>query len=248
MAKTPIWRHIEQALTKDIASGHYGPGDKLPTEAELSQRFGVNRHTVRRALAAMAEDGMVRSRRGAGVFVASRPTEYPIGRRTRYHQNLMAAGRLPTREILTLTSRTCDQREAEALALPPGSLVQVYETLSFADGHPLCLGRSVFPGARFANILRHFEEDPSVTNALRKCGVTDYFRHSTRLAAKAATAVQALHLRIREGAPLLRSISINVDAENQPVEYGHTWFVGERVTLTVDRDDAQTAQPAEQSA
>jgi GntR family transcriptional regulator, phosphonate transport system regulatory protein len=66
--------------------------------------------------------------------------------------------------------------------------------------------------------------------------VPDYTRASTRLTAVAATATQGLHLRLPEGAPLLRSVAVNVDAEGRPVEYGHTWFAGDRVTLTVGSD------------
>jgi GntR family phosphonate transport system transcriptional regulator len=44
----------------------------------------------------------------------------------------------------------------------------------------------------------------------------------------------ALHLRIAEGAPVLRSEAVNVDPAGQPVEYGVTWFAGDRVTLTVE--------------
>ena len=71
--KTPIWQAISLALRDDIIDGRYVPGAKLPTELELADRFGGNRHTVRHALKSMAEDGLVRSRRGAGVFVTAKP-------------------------------------------------------------------------------------------------------------------------------------------------------------------------------
>jgi GntR family phosphonate transport system transcriptional regulator len=63
--------------------------------------------------------------------------------------------------------------------------------------------------------------------------VPDYVRVSTRLQAVAATAVQAGLLRVAEGAPLLRSVAVNADLKGVPVEYGTTWFAGERVALTV---------------
>ena len=68
---------------------------KLPTEAALAARFGVNRHTVRHGLASLSDEGLVHARRGAGVFVAADVTEYPIGRRVRFHQNVKAAGKEP---------------------------------------------------------------------------------------------------------------------------------------------------------
>lgn len=236
MGRPAIWTTIRDRLTAEIAEGHYGAGDKLPSEAALSQRFGVNRHTVRRALSDLAESGLVYARRGAGVFVASRPTEYPIGRRVRYHQNLAAAGQMPEKRILRLESRGADQREAEALRLEKGAQVQVYEGLSLADGLAIAVFRSVFPAARFPQILSHLEETGSVTAALARSGVDDYTRASTRLTAVAASATDALHLRVREGAPILRAVAVNIDAEGAPVEYGRTWFAGERVTLTVAPD------------
>ena len=80
----------------------------------------------------------------------------------------------------------------------------------------------------------HLAENPSVTAALQRSGVTDYTRASTRVNAKLATATQALHLQIAEHALILRTIGINVDSDGIPVEVGRTWFAGDKVTLTLD--------------
>ena len=231
--KTPIWQSISTALTKEIAEGAYGSGDKLPTEAALSARFGVNRHTVRRALAALADAGLVHARRGAGVFVASAPTDYPIGRRVRFHQNLRAAGRMPAKIVLSSETRQARWPEVEALRLDENEQVHVYEGLSLADNHPIAIFRSVFPAAPFPSLINHLRDGGSVTDALKRCGVADYTRASTRITAKQATAAQAVHLRVAEGAPILRTQSVNVDQTGRLIEYGHTWFAGDRVTLTL---------------
>ena len=89
----------------------YSSGDKLPSEAQLAARFGVNRHTVRRALAAMAEQGLVHARRGSGVFVAATPTDYPIGKRVRFHQNISRGGQIPAKLILALETRAADRTD-----------------------------------------------------------------------------------------------------------------------------------------
>ncbi|WP_095588981.1 phosphonate metabolism transcriptional regulator PhnF [Actibacterium ureilyticum] len=236
MARTPIWKSIATTLEGEIAAGQYRPGDKLPTEAALSQRFGVNRHTVRHALGDMGDRGLVHSRRGAGVFVAAKPTEYPIGRRVRYHQNLTAGGQTPSKQILRLETRLPDEVEAKALRLTAEDPVHVYEGLSLADDAPLAVFRSVFPAARFPGLLKRLGKGGSVTEALRAEGVTDYTRASTRLTARQADATQALHLRIREGAPILRTESMNIDPADQPLEYGLTWFAGDRICLVVTPD------------
>ncbi|WP_353313341.1 phosphonate metabolism transcriptional regulator PhnF [Shimia sp. NS0008-38b] len=231
--RTPIWQSIATSVTEDIAEARYGPGDKLPTEAELSARFGVNRHTVRHALKALAETGLVHARRGAGVFVTQVPTDYAIGKRVRFHRNLEQAGRLPGKEVLHLETRTADAKECEALALVSGAQVQVYDGLSLADGNPIALFKSVFPAERFPNMLEQLSRLRSVTAALKENQVTDYTRAWTRMTARRASPTQALHLRISEGDPLLRTVGVNVDADQTPLEFGTTWFAGDRVTLTL---------------
>ncbi len=231
--RTPIWKAIATALTGNISAGLYGPGDKLPTEAALAIRFGVNRHTVRRALGQMASDGVVHARRGSGVFVMMTPTEYPIGRRVRFHQNLIAAGRTPAKKVLVLETSNPTPDEGRSLNLTEGAQVHVYEGLSLSDGQPIALFRSVFPAARFPNLLACLAENPSVTAALGQAGLSDYVRASTLVNAKLATATQALHLRVAEHAPILRTIGINVDLSGAPIEVGRTWFAGDKVTLTL---------------
>lgn len=233
MPKEALWSAIAATLAAELSADHYRPGDRLPTEAALSARFGVNRHTVRHALAALAERGLVHSRRGAGVFVAQRPTDYPLGRRVRFHQNVLAAGQTPSRRISRAETRPCDPEEARALRLRAGEAVHVVEGVSLADGQPIAAFRSIFPGALLPDLLRHLEAAQSITEALSAAGVTDYTRAETRLTAQLADPVLAVALAVRAGAPVLRTVAVNVDPGGVPVEYGLTWFAGERVTLTV---------------
>lgn len=233
MARTALWREIAETLEGEIALGHAGPGARLPTEAELAARFGVNRHTVRHALAHLAQSGLVHARRGAGVFVTAQPVTYPLGRRVRFHQAVEAQGQVPSREFTRIETRPSDAEEAKALHLQQGNPVHVVEGVSSADGHPLAAFRSVFPAERLPGLPEALREGRSITAALQVCGVPDYTRAVTRLTAKAAKPMLALRLRLPEGAPILRSVAINVDAKGEPVEYGTTWFAGDRVTLTV---------------
>lgn len=234
VTRTPIWRSIADQLQSEIAQGLYPPGTKLPTEADLAMRFGVNRHTVRHALAALAEAGLVHARRGSGVFVASRPTDYPLGRRVRFHQNIQDSGRTPSRTLTRLETRPATLAEADSLTLPPDSLVHVIEGLSLADDQPLALFRSAFPAARLPGLLSAMADQSSVSVALAQCGVADYTRAETRITATLADALTALALRVPQGAALLRTEAVNVDKDGRPIEFGTTWFAGDRVALTVN--------------
>ena len=233
-SKTPLWQAIARALRAEIADGIYVPGDRLPTEAELARRFGVNRHTVRHAIASLVSAGIVRTRRGSGAFVTAAPTEYPIGKRVRFHQNILAGGQTPEKRILDIQTRPAAAGEAARLGIAPRAPICVYRGLSLADGQPIALFTSQFPGDRVPGIAAALAETRGVTEALARCGVADYTRVSTRISARAASATQALHLQIDEGAPLVYSTGLNADEAGQPVEFGMTWFAGDRVTLRFD--------------
>ncbi|MEM7744958.1 MAG: phosphonate metabolism transcriptional regulator PhnF [Pseudomonadota bacterium] len=233
----PIWESIRTTLSREISDGTFPPGAQLPTESELAARFAVNRHTVRRALGAMRDDGLVRSRRGAGVFVIATPIDYRLGSRTRFTQLLEAEGHASQRLVLRLDTVPATDREAELLQIPTGAMVVLQETVGLADGARLTYSRGVFPVDRLDGIeeaLRH--SNGSATTALRTCGVPDYRRAWTRIAAKRASAATARHLEVSDGAPLIRTRSLNVAADGTPVELGQTYFCADRVELLVEPD------------
>ena len=232
-----LWRNIKDILHNEIVQGAWRAGARLPTEAELALRFDVNRHTVRRALQVLAEDGLIQSRRGAGVFVRATPLRYPIGPRTRFRQNLLSAGRTPSRKLLHLSQQSASTSEAKALGIAPGAPVHVMEAISFADDLPISLARSCFCATRFPALGVALREMDSVTRALAKVGVADYLRKSTRLTGQNADPLQARHLQLSTGDALILSEAINVDVAGVPVEFGRTYFVGTRVELVLESED-----------
>lgn len=231
---TWLWRQIVTALEVDIAGGAYPPGAKLPTEADLARRFGVNRHTLRRALAHLRAAGAIYVRQGAGAYVAQARLDYRLGTRTRFQENLARSGQTSARKILRLETLPADAEQAEALGLGADARVHVFEGIGLGDDVPLTVILSAFPAARLPDLPRHLRESGSVTAALAAGGAGDYRRLWTRLTAESAGAVVARHLRIAQGSPLLAAVSLNVDGEGRPVEFGRTWFCSDRVQLVVD--------------
>jgi len=73
-AEVPLYRRIVDALRQDIVSGRPAIGERMPTEDQLCRRFGISRHTVREALRALRDEGLVESRQGAGTTVVRRAT------------------------------------------------------------------------------------------------------------------------------------------------------------------------------
>jgi len=233
LART-LWERIHETLVGEIAGGLYPPGAKLPTEAELSRRFGVNRHTVRRALEALREEGRIHVRRGSGAFVTQGRFDYPIGPHTRLSRNLSELGMSPGRRILRLETVAAEPREARHLDIAPGAAVVVQESVAEADGVPIIYGRSAFPTDRLPGIAAALEAGQGVSAALARAGAPEYARRWTRIVAERPGAILARHLQMPETHPVLHAESLNVDPAGRPVEHGRAWFCSDRVQLVVE--------------
>src|SRR3954451_23387238 len=113
-----LWRQIADRIRMGISSGAFGEGGRLPPEAELAQRFGVNRHTVRAAIAALIQEGVLRAEQGRGTFIAQRQRlSYPITARTRFSTGFEGQIRERRSTLLDHAAEPASQRVAEALGL-----------------------------------------------------------------------------------------------------------------------------------
>src|SRR5512145_985920 len=111
-----LYAQIARQLEQDVVN-LYGPGDCLPAEGELALRFGVNRHTLRRAVDELVDAGLLERRHGRGVFVLDTQLDYQIGKSTRFTENLAALGLLAVNRILRKQTLPAIARVAQRLAL-----------------------------------------------------------------------------------------------------------------------------------
>lgn len=229
-----LWRQIAEVLKREIVDGVRHPGDRLPTEQELSGHFGVNRHTVRRALAALVEQGLVRVEQGRGAFVQESVIDYRVRKRTRFSENIAAAQREPGGRLLQAAEMRADEAVARALELRQGSMVILLETVGDADGRPVSVAAHYFPKARFPDLIAAFQETGSISKALVRFGVADYSRKITRVTARMPRGQDARTLQQPANRPILLAESINVGPDGRPVEYAVTRFASDRVQIVFE--------------
>jgi GntR family phosphonate transport system transcriptional regulator len=229
-----LWRQIEEILEAELAAGAWPPGARLPTESELVERFGVNRLTVRQAMSALAERGLVRIEQGRGTFVQEQVIDYPIGRRTRFSENISRQRREPDGRVLRAIEQPAPAHVARELAIETGAAVIVIERIGLADGRPISLATHYFPAERMPGLAEIIKQEHSITRALARFGVSDYVRRVTRITARPADSEETRHLNLAKYRPVLVSESVNVDTAGRPVEFGIARFAGDRVQLVVE--------------
>jgi GntR family transcriptional regulator, phosphonate transport system regulatory protein len=232
-AGVTLWRRIADQFEQAIVAGDYGADERLPSEADIADRFGVNRHTVRRALATLAERGLVRSARGSGTYVAGRRLTYPIGERTRFSEIVGVAGHEAGGRLLGHAVEPATEKVARRLGITAGTEVVRLDILRSVDRRPVCHATSFVVARRMPDIARVYRVRRSMTAALKHFGIRDYRRASTNVTAAVGDAIDAARLRLSPGRPILVVDSIDIDEHAVPVVATQTRFAADRVSLLI---------------
>src|SRR6202165_5841363 len=95
-----LWRQVADGIERGIADGSFAAGPRVPGDMEIAKTYRVNRHTVRRAVATLAERGLVRAERGSGTYVEAPRLTYPLRSRTRFSEIVGAGGREPRGQLI----------------------------------------------------------------------------------------------------------------------------------------------------
>lgn len=230
-----LWRQIADRIRAAIADGSYDETGMVPPETVLAADFGVNRHTVRAALSALAQEGMVRPVQGVGTLILRRERlNFPISRRTRFTEGVGEQARELSGRVLDHAEEPASVAVAAALGLAPHAQVLRIEALRSADKRAMSRSTAWFPSPRFRGLADAFEKSGSVTAALQAFGVEDYLRVKTEISAVHAEPGDLADLGLAPGAIVLVTQAVNADAAGVPIQYAVSRFPADRVQFTVE--------------
>ncbi len=230
-----LWRQIADRIREAITRGAYDETGMVPPETMLAEQFGVNRHTVRSALAALAQEGIVRAVQGRGTLIERRERlNFPISKRTRFTAGIGGQARETRGFLLAAAAEPADAEVARWLKMRVGDAVIRLETTREADKRPISRATSWFPAARFGDIAETYRKTESITKAFALLGLQDYVRATTEITAAHADAGDIADLELTPGAILLITKAMNTDLDGAPVQYSVTRFAADRVQFTIE--------------
>ncbi|WP_273242492.1 phosphonate metabolism transcriptional regulator PhnF [Hyphomonas atlantica corrig.] len=236
-----IWERVSSQIEESIRKSEYAPGDKLPTEAEFSRKFMVNRHTLRRALSHLQEIGLIESTQGRGSYVRRPAIRYTIGKRTRFSDqitNQSISASTKTRQVIV---KPASRDVAKALEVPLGSKVIAVSRIGYAGDIAISMAAHHFDFHRFPTFQKVYPDHRSITQTLIHCGVLDFTRKWTVVRSRLPGPEECAQLNIPKHVPLILTKSLNVDPLGKPLEYGEAVFASDRMEL----DIAPTEEPPE---
>lgn len=228
-----LWQQMAESVQKDIHSGKYAFGTRLPTELELAETFKVHRSTVRRALQALRDRGIVRVEQGRGIFVQERMVRHQLGPRTRLTSELRDIDRVCERKFLRASRVRASGQVAADLGILRNHLVQKVDTLTQVDGVTVSISSRYFPLPRFSGIEKLIEATGSLTKSWLHYGVDDYRRYEARITAISLSSADADILGQAPKQPAILLTNINVDAQDVPITVAYTRLSPQRMELVV---------------
>lgn len=217
---SPLYRQIKGLILQALEGGEWRPGEAIPSEVELAQRFNVSQGTVRKAIDEMAAENLLVRKQGKGTYVASHNDPRAFFRFLRLVPQ--SGGIEPSRSIpLECWRAKAGPEAARVLGLKLGDpIIIVRRLLEFSD-KPVVVDEIYLPGEIFAGLtLEVLKESQVSLYSLfeAKFGVR-MIRAEERLRAVAADRSSAELLKVPEGSPLLSVERISFTYGDRPVEW-----------------------------
>jgi GntR family transcriptional regulator len=232
---TNLWVDVARDIQSRIRNGEYAVGAVLPTEPELSLLYGVSRYTVRAALDALQQDGLVSRRKNAGTRVESSSSAMRFGASPGSIEELAQYGSEHPRELKSIKRVIVGRNVAKVLRCAPGtawihlSLVR----MSAVPSRPLSWV-DVYVDPAFAGVVEEVGQQRGILTSVlieRRYGV-EIQKIEQHISSISCTAAMAKKLDTPAGSPILQIVRRYMDVSGKVVEVSVTMFPGDRYTHT----------------
>jgi GntR family transcriptional regulator len=228
----PLYYQLRAVLLQQIESGSLKPGDAIPPERELIDRYGVSRITVRQAVNSLMSDGLLYRQRGLGTFVRSNRIEQELSTLTGFSEEMVARGLTPGARLIFAGMVEPDATTAAKLRLLPDQKAFRLVRLRLADGESMALDVTCCPPDLGEKLLTEDLQGALYTLLEEKYGV-ELDQGDQAIEAALADEFLATHLGIKKGMPVLQMERVVYAVDGRPVEFSRTFYRADRYIYRV---------------
>jgi len=216
---SPLYQQIKALITRSLQSGEWKPGELIPSEVELANRFKVSQGTVRKAIDELAAENLVVRRQGKGTFVA---THHEERAQFRFLRLMPDAGEphYADNKILEVKRLRAPAEVARLLDIKSGDSVVFIKRVQSFDGEPTIVEELWLPGAIFKGLTaeRLIEYKGPMYGLFETEFGTRMIRATERIRAVGADEAAAELLQIAIDTPLLSVERVSFTYGDKPVE------------------------------
>lgn len=228
----PLYQQLVEEIKQAIESGKYKQEERIPTEIELSETYGVSRITVRRAVDELCTEGYLIKKQGKGTYVNRRKLHRKMIRPNDV-QSFSEACRfnnmIPSAKVITRQMSKARIAEQKFFGIPEGDKVIYIQRVLSADNIPIMLENNFFPYNRFKFLEDEDLNNISLFKLLKdKYNVDPCSTEKTTVEIVRAELHHAELLNVPIGEPLFYMNAYFLDENGKPIIIGHQYIVGSR--------------------
>lgn len=231
MVFVPRYHQLKEIIREQITGGDLKPGDLVPSERELSERYGVSRMTARQSIVELTNEGLLYRRQGKGTFVAWPKIAQQLTALTGFTEDIRARGQRPGTRLLERGMVAVDGAAALRLQVPAGQrVVRIYRA-RLADDEPLALEQSLISFFGCEKLLDADLGGTSLYGLLEHQFGMPPIEAEQELEAGLANAEHAGLLGIAVGSPVLLLRRTTYTERRQPIEYAESVYRGDKYSF-----------------
>lgn len=235
LGPVPLHHQVYLDLKAALDSGEMKPGDRVPSERALAERYGCSVITVRRALDELAREQRIERTRGRGTFVLAPRVELDGAGTMSFAEEMRERGLAPETRLVDAREEVAGEAAAAALGLPLGAPIYVITRLRLANGLPLILEEASLPAIRFPRLLTSELATQSLYAILADRYGVQVVRAREALEPVLLRTHEARMLEVPAGRPALLIEGVAFAAGGKPVEYSRSYVRGDRTRYSVER-------------
>lgn len=232
--RSPVQQRAHDLVRHLIQELGMSSGDRIPSERDLAERFGISRMTVRKALSAMVASGQLERRGTAGTYIPEPVVVRPLSKRvsTAISEVVGQRGKQPGARLLFFEQAKADANVARRLQLEDGAPVIVIKRLRLSDGVPFCVETSYLPQGRVPGLVAADVFDaPSLYALLRERFGMTFAQSDFHVFVAPPPETESQLLGLPKGAGALGMRSTVYDVDGRAAEYLISWNHPDRVAF-----------------
>ncbi len=230
----PLYHQLYEALRNQLDTGVFQPGDRMPTEAEFCELYGVSQITIRQALNMLVDAGLIYRRKGKGTFVSKPAITASLRKLISFEEDMRQRGLTHHTEVLDMGTAAVSQHTAQALDVQIGEEVVYVSRLRYAEGEPLCVERTSVLKKVCPDLLEHNLAGEPLMEILRRAYGIVLTRAVQTIRARQAGPEYAELLQIAPEDSLLVVERVVYSQHNQPVQFARIFYRGDRYALHLE--------------
>lgn len=215
----PFYKQLKNKIMEDIEGGKLKHGDKLPSERELAEQYGISRMTARHTLSILEREGVVERRVGAGTFITNNKITMDFVTFNSFTKNMLNKGLIPSTQILSIGKNEANAKLAQKLQIPLGELMIVIKRLRFVNETPIAIEESFIPEKLCPGLDRMIEENQSLYELLEKEFGIVLVKAKEYMQVTFSDESESKLLKIRSESPCIFQESVAFDRNNTEIEF-----------------------------